>query len=125
MKGMCNCVSYNRPDLCAADGKLSVILIPPNWAQKTGICIDACIADAIKMLWDNGIVTRGCCCGHNGAFGDSGPSVVISEGEDADKTLRLLGTHDTRPWKVLQWRLCEVSAANPTWQIVPLPTPSP
>lgn len=28
-------------------------------------CIDGCIADAIKELWNKGIETTGCCCGHN------------------------------------------------------------
>lgn len=32
---------------------------PPN------VCIDHCIAEAIKELWDKGIETTGCCCGHN------------------------------------------------------------
>lgn len=29
------------------------------------VCIDGCIADAIKELWNKGIETTGCCCGHN------------------------------------------------------------
>lgn len=29
------------------------------------IIIDPCIVDEIKMLWKNGIITYGCCCGHN------------------------------------------------------------
>jgi len=32
---------------------------------KTVVCIDACLADEIKMLWNNGIETNGCCCVHN------------------------------------------------------------
>jgi len=28
-------------------------------------CVDACLADEIKDLWSRGIVTTGCCCGHN------------------------------------------------------------
>lgn len=29
------------------------------------ICIDPCIYDEIKSLWDVGIYTYGSCCGHN------------------------------------------------------------
>lgn len=29
------------------------------------VAIDACIASEIRMLWENGIRTLGCCCGHN------------------------------------------------------------
>lgn len=32
---------------------------------KHHIWIDSCLLDEIKYLWDNGIVTTGCCCGHN------------------------------------------------------------
>jgi len=28
------------------------------------ICIDTCIVNEIKYLWDCGIKTYGCCCGH-------------------------------------------------------------
>lgn len=31
---------------------------PPN------VCIDTCILEAIKEIWDKGIETTGCCCGH-------------------------------------------------------------
>lgn len=29
------------------------------------VCVDNCIVDAIQQLWDKGIETTGCCCGHN------------------------------------------------------------
>jgi hypothetical protein len=29
------------------------------------ICVDPCIVDEIKYLWSKGIITYGCCCGHN------------------------------------------------------------
>jgi len=48
--------------------------IPPHMHQykinrlKEGlsgkVCIDRCIVDKIKELWDLGIKTYGCCCGH-------------------------------------------------------------
>lgn len=33
------------------------------------VCIDSCIIDAIEQLWDRGIETTGCCCGHNNERG--------------------------------------------------------
>lgn len=29
------------------------------------ICVDTCLSDEIKSLWNLGIITTGCCCGHN------------------------------------------------------------
>jgi hypothetical protein len=28
-------------------------------------CIDACIAGLVVRLWEAGVITTGCCCGHN------------------------------------------------------------
>lgn len=33
--------------------------------RKPTICLDPCIANEIKQLWSLGIITYGCCCGHN------------------------------------------------------------
>jgi len=38
-------------------------------------CIDACIANEIKELNENGIITLGCCCGH----GEHAPVVLVNE----------------------------------------------
>jgi hypothetical protein len=110
---MCNCISYNRPDLCSPDGKPEVILPKPAWSSKEqGICVDACIADAIKMLWANDVVTGGCCCGHN----KWNPSVIVDSAADAHKALNLLVAFDGRPWDVLQWRLRKISHDNREWR---------
>lgn len=100
---MCDCISYNRPDLCPRDGRPEVVLpTPPHIDDRpNGICVDACIADAIQMLWSHGISTGGCCCGHNRA----NPSVVIREREDAARVKKLLAENDGRQWDVLQWQL--------------------
>ena len=29
------------------------------------ICVDRCLENEIKHLWSLGIITTGCCCGHN------------------------------------------------------------
>lgn len=52
-----------------------VILHLPDWTkaykQRTEkgypatVCVDQCIKDLILELWDKGIETTGCCCGHN------------------------------------------------------------
>lgn len=44
---------------------------PPQMKGRTEgskndvLCIDACLETEIKTLWDLGIRTTGCCCGHN------------------------------------------------------------
>lgn len=32
---------------------------------KRWLCIDRCLLDEISLLWSQGIITTGCCCGHN------------------------------------------------------------
>ncbi len=109
---MCDCISYNRPDLCPIDGKPSVLLKPPSWSSRESICVDACIADAVKMLWDNDIVTCGSCCGHNKWM----PSIILDEAADARKALDLLVAFDGRPWDVMQWRLRKISRDDREWR---------
>jgi hypothetical protein len=103
---MCDCISYNRPDLCPTNGTREVVVTaPPHMPKDNGYCIDACIVDAIKMLWSHGVHTGGCCCGHNGVFGEPNPHVIVTDREDAERTKRLLAEHDHRTWDVMQWRL--------------------
>ncbi len=97
----CNCLSYNQPEW---GGNIpEVILLAPAWSSKSSICIDACVADAITMLWQNGIVTLGSCCGHN----RNGPSVIVDKDQDAQKVLELLKKFDGRNWRVLCWKLMD------------------
>jgi len=44
-----------------------------EWAEKVNfslggdrktVCVDRCLEKEIKALWEMGIVTTGCCCGH-------------------------------------------------------------
>jgi len=44
--------------------------------------LDACIVPAVQALWDAGIVTESCCCGHGDAWG------VIKVRSQEDPTLR-------------------------------------
>jgi hypothetical protein len=77
MKGYkCTCDSTQAREL----GDLytyprQVVLDLPQWSiarkqrlqsgLEPNVSIDGCIAEAIKELWDKGIETTGCCCGHN------------------------------------------------------------
>jgi len=105
----CRCISYNRPDLNPLADRPEVILPRPSWSSRErGICVDACIADAIRMLWAHGIITAGCCCGHN----RMNPSVIVDERDHALLAIKLLKEQDGRDWHVQQWRLCTVHPDN-------------
>lgn len=99
----CDCISYNRPDFGPHDGRQEVVLAAPAHIQgrPNGICVDACIVNAIKMLWSHQVITMGCCCGHNRV----NPSLVIAEHEDAERVKKMLSENDDRQWEVMQWRL--------------------
>lgn len=67
---MCNCINV-KPG--SYDNEISVEIpkhvrlkynSPKGDFRKT-VCIDLCILDEIRSLWDKGIITTGCCCGHN------------------------------------------------------------
>ncbi len=58
---MCDCINVR---IGSYDNQ--VILDKPIWSSKEkGICVDRCLESEIKELWDKGIITTGCCCGHN------------------------------------------------------------
>ncbi|NII81724.1 MULTISPECIES: hypothetical protein [unclassified Pedobacter] len=64
---MCNCINIE-----AGSYGNQVSLSRPNHmiGQTQGsagdtICVDACLSAEIQSLWDLGISTTGCCCGHN------------------------------------------------------------
>lgn len=71
---MCNCINI-IPGNKECYAQMITIEIPKhmesykNRRVKNGlpstICIDPCIIDEMKMLWSKGIITYGCCCGHN------------------------------------------------------------
>jgi len=105
----CSCLSYNW-DI----GTVPNVMLPaPSWSSQESICIDACIADAILALWDEGIQTGASCCGHGGFVPDwidgavpHGPEVIVMDNEDAELAARVLRRVDqSRHWKVLQWQL--------------------
>lgn len=71
---MCNCKSYNRPEL----GGEETMTIANRYGCP--IAVDPCIADEVKALWANDIGTLGSCCGHNGVFERS---IILADADDA------------------------------------------
>lgn len=67
---MCNCKnteigSYdNQVELEVPKDIMLRYNNPENNIRNT-VCIDKCLVDEIKKLWSEGIITTGCCCGHN------------------------------------------------------------
>jgi hypothetical protein len=70
----CKCVNI-EPQSKEAFNQMIVVDIPNHMQDyrkkriEAGfeplISIDPCIFDEIQMLWNVGIITYGCCCGHN------------------------------------------------------------
>lgn len=61
---MCKCKNI---DIGSYNAQIS--FKAPNWSSKDVINIDLCLKDEILNLWKHGIVTSGCCCGHNKNLG--------------------------------------------------------
>lgn len=71
---MCNCINI-EPQSKECYAQMVSFDIPDHMHAyrsnrvKAGlsgkVCIDPCIVVEIRGLWQNGIHTRGCCCGHN------------------------------------------------------------
>ena len=41
------------------------VCVKSKWkSSHKWICFDKCLADELFYLWDLGIITTGCCCGH-------------------------------------------------------------
>lgn len=101
-----NCYSYNK-----GVGELrEVVLQRPDWLpdgeRLNGVPVDACIADVVQHLWDNGIHTLGSCCEH----GKANPSLVLSQSEDNYELIQsLIAEKDSRSWSLKQWQLVDVS----------------
>ena len=48
---------------------------------KTNILVDECLADEIENLWNKGIRTSGCCCGHGKYLG----FINVCQDDDIEK----------------------------------------
>jgi hypothetical protein len=63
-----------EPPICSDFGSYAaqVELVPPAHMARgdgRGICVDACLALEVTRLWERGITTTGCCCGHGRLVG--------------------------------------------------------
>lgn len=58
---MCNCIDIE----IGSYSNQILVNSPTHMPKENGYCIDRCIADEIMQLWEKGITTTGCCCGHN------------------------------------------------------------
>lgn len=95
----CNCHSYNWEI-----GTEPERVVPkPDWLHKQGdtVSLDACIADLVLELWDNGVRTLSSCCGHNRAPA----SIVLSDNEENYSDIhQLIVDLDGRYVELSQWR---------------------
>jgi len=101
---MCDCIS-NGARSADQVGTPEVVLriwdYFPDYHRET-VCIDACIAPQIVQLWQAGVRTIGCCCGHNGDGFLGRPSVILASAGDAVVADRCLAS-DPRNWMVIFW----------------------
>ena len=70
----CNCVdvqigSYDNQVTVRIPDNIDIPYNSPERPLRETVCLDVCIAGEIKSLWARGIVTTGCCCGHNRTIG--------------------------------------------------------
>ena len=71
------------------------------------ICIDEGISNVISALWEQGVITLGCCQGYK--MNKYKPEVIIHTGyteEDIEMIKHFIKLYDKkkRDWIVLQWR---------------------
>tara|TARA_R110000796_G_scaffold68034_3_gene156035 strand:- start:176 stop:499 length:324 start_codon:yes stop_codon:yes gene_type:complete len=93
---MCDCRYASDP----TTGIPEVVLDHAKYFPDTGkaaVCVDACIAEAVKMLWHHGIRTRHSCCGHNGKFGAA--SLGLDSHYAVARAAELLRS-DGRDWRL-------------------------
>jgi len=55
-----------------------IVMYPPKWMglSRETIAVDRCMWPVIAALWEAGVVTHACCCGH----GRYAPSVYVEIG---------------------------------------------
>jgi len=85
---MCDCISYNG-QVEGQSGTPEVVLDPRKYFDFCTkiVCVDACIADHIVALWEAGIWTGSCCCGHNNTFPRH---VLVNNPEDGYRAKQIL-----------------------------------
>ncbi len=66
----CECVNvtiggYENQVVVEAPAKVVAYRRKVNPYLGPRIALDRCVAEEVQALWKQGIVTNGCCCGHN------------------------------------------------------------
>ena len=68
----CNCnhipqsqECYNQMTVLKIPENITILRNAPDQEKLKYISVDQCLAGEIKNLWSMGIITTGCCCGHN------------------------------------------------------------
>lgn len=56
---------YDRMTVLTVPDGLEIVRNAPGAEPKVVVPVDPCLADEVRELWEMGIVTTGCCCGHN------------------------------------------------------------
>lgn len=107
-----------------------VTLPCPDWLyseesgkRERGISVDSCIAEVIQHLWEQQVMTRGCCCGHFGKGPDGshqgmGPNVIVDEHTDPISVLSAIREVDSRDWTVYRWELALKSYTGGTLKCI-------
>lgn len=98
---MCDCWSYNW----GIGKKQPAVLSNPFTGSE--VSIDPCIEKVIAHLWENGIATGGCCCGHNRLK----PTIVLETDATPAEVYRirqLIEQVDDRDFDIFAWRLTRV-----------------
>jgi hypothetical protein len=56
----CNCENVEL----GSYGNQMVVHAPAHMLGKNSYCLDRCVAEEVMLLWQMGVTTTGCCCGH-------------------------------------------------------------
>jgi len=101
-KAGCDCISYNghSPD---RRGTPETVLTVPDWVsrERRTVCVDTCIAEHVKALWEAGIWTEASCCGHNGLF----PRNIVVDRANHAKAQGILDARKAKV-QIMSWQLC-------------------
>ena len=68
--GRCKCVNvyigdYTNQVILSIPNNIKIYRNDGTKTIRKEVCVDRCIADEVSSLWEIGIITTGCCCGHN------------------------------------------------------------
>lgn len=113
---MCECRSYNAG--AELGGSIPERVLPyrkyfPQSDRET-VCVDDCIADMIERLWEAGVKTGACCCGHNGQskIANGHAHVMITDPSQAQLAHSILA-QDNRLWWISMWAGSEEGQHDP------------